>query len=125
MKKPYADMTAAELQAEKAALEKRYNDFKAKDLKLDMSRGKPGSDQLNLSNGLNAVSDYTENGVDLRNYGMMDGTPACKKLFADLMQVKPENVIVYLTQALRLCLIIFRSALRTAREIRRGASWIR
>ena len=94
MKKPYADMTAAELQAEKAALEKRYNDFKAKDLKLDMSRGKPGSDQLDLSNGLNAVSDYTENGVDLRNYGMMDGTPACKKLFADLMQVKPENVIV-------------------------------
>lgn len=59
-----------------------------------MSRGKPGSDQLDLSNELNAVSDYTENGVDLRNYGMMDGTPACKKLFADLMQVKPENVIV-------------------------------
>lgn len=94
MKKPYADMTAAELQAEKAELETRYNDFKAKNLKLDMSRGKPGSDQLDLSNELNAVSDYTENGVDLRNYGMMDGTPACKKLFADLMQVKPENVIV-------------------------------
>lgn len=94
MKKPYVDMTAAELQAEKAELEKRYNDFKAKNLKLDMSRGKPGSDQLDLSNELNAVSDYTENGVDLRNYGMMDGTPACKKLFADLMQVKPENVIV-------------------------------
>ena len=94
MKKPYADMTAAELQAEKAELEKRYNDFKEKNLKLDMSRGKPGSAQLDLSNELNAVSDYTENGVDLRNYGMMDGTPACKKLFADLMQVKPENVIV-------------------------------
>ena len=94
MKKPYADMTAAELQAEKAELEKRYNNFKAKNLKLDMSRGKPGSDQLDLSNELNAVSDYTENGVDLRNYGMMDGTPACKKLFADLIQVKPENVIV-------------------------------
>lgn len=87
-------MTAAELQAEKAELETRYNDFKAKNLKLDMSRGKPGSDQLDLSNELNAVSDYTENGVDLRNYGMMDGTPACKKLFADLMQVKPENVIM-------------------------------
>lgn len=94
MKKPYTDMTSAELQAEKAELEKRYNDFKAKGLKLDMSRGKPGSDQLDLSKGLNDVTDYTENGVDLRNYGMMDGTPACKKLFADLMQVKPENVIV-------------------------------
>lgn len=94
MKKLYKDMTSAELQAEKAELEKRYNDFKAKGLKLDMSRGKPGSDQLNLSNGLNDVTDYTENGTDLRNYGMLDGTPACKKLFADLMQVKPENVIV-------------------------------
>ncbi len=94
MKKPYTDMTSAELQAEKAELEKRYNDFKAKGLKLDMSRGKPGSDQLDLSNGLNDVSDYTENGADLRNYGMLDGTPACKKLFAELMQVKPENVIV-------------------------------
>lgn len=94
MKKPYTDMTSAELQAEKAELEKRYNDFKAKGLKLDMSRGKPGSDQLDLSKGLNDITDYTENGVDLRNYGMMDGTPACKKLFADLMQVKPENVIV-------------------------------
>lgn len=94
MKKLYKDMTSAELQAEKAELEKRYNAFKAKGLKLDMSRGKPGSDQLDLSKGLNDVADYTENGVDLRNYGMMDGTPACKKLFADLMQVKPENVIV-------------------------------
>lgn len=94
MKKLYTDMTSAELQAEKAELEKRYNDFKAKGLKLDMSRGKPGTDQLNLSNGLNDVTDYTENGTDLRNYGMLDGTPECKKLFADLMQVKPENVIV-------------------------------
>ena len=46
MKKAYADMTSAELQAEKETLEKRYNEFKAKGLKLDMSRGKPGSDQL-------------------------------------------------------------------------------
>lgn len=94
MKKPYENMSAAELSAEKKALEKRYNAFKEKGLKLDMSRGKPGSDQLDLSNGINDIEDYTENGVDLRNYGMMDGTPACKKLFADLMQVKPENVIV-------------------------------
>ena len=59
MKKPYADMTAAELQAEKAELEKRYNDFKAKNLKLDMSRGKPGSDQLDLSNELKLISEIT------------------------------------------------------------------
>lgn len=59
-----------------------------------MSRGKPGSDQLDLSSALNDVKDYTENGVDLRNYGMLDGTPACKKLFADLMGVEPKNVII-------------------------------
>lgn len=81
MKKAYADMTSAELQAEKETLEKRYNEFKAKGLKLDMSRGKPGSDQLDLSKDINDVKDYTENGVDLRNYGMMDGTPEWQKAF--------------------------------------------
>lgn len=94
MKKLYQDMTAQELACEKAELEKRYQAFKAKGLKLDMSRGKPGSDQLDLSSALNDVKDYTENGVDLRNYGMLDGTPACKKLFADLMGVEPKNVII-------------------------------
>lgn len=94
MKKLYQDMTAQELACEKAELEKRYQEFKAKDLKLDMSRGKPGSDQLDLSSALNDVKDYTENGVDLRNYGMLDGTPACKKLFAQLMGVEPKNVII-------------------------------
>ena len=94
MKKLYQDMTAQELACEKAELEKRYQEFKAKGLKLDMSRGKPGSDQLDLSSALNDVKDYTENGVDLRNYGMLDGTPACKKLFAQLMGVEPKNVII-------------------------------
>lgn len=94
MKKLYQDMTAQELACEKAELEKRYQAFKAKGLKFDMSRGKPGSDQLDLSSALNDVKDYTENGVDLRNYGMLDGTPACKKLFADLMGVEPKNVII-------------------------------
>lgn len=94
MKKLYQDMTAQELACEKAELEKRYQAFKAKGLKLDMSRGKPGSDQLDLSSALNDVKDYTENGVDLRNYGMLDGTPACKKLFAQLMGVEPKNVII-------------------------------
>lgn len=94
MSQLYSELTKADLLAEKSALEKRYNEFKAKNLKLDMSRGKPGSDQLDLSSGLNDVKDYIENGVDLRNYGILDGIPSCKKLFADLMGVKPENVII-------------------------------
>lgn len=94
MSKLYGQMSREELLAEKAALQSRYNDFKAMGLKLDMSRGKPGSDQLDLSAGINDVKDFISDGVDLRNYGMLDGIPSCKKLFADLMGVKPENVIV-------------------------------
>lgn len=94
MSKLYGQMSREELTAEKAALQSRYNDFKAMGLKLDMSRGKPGSDQLDLSTGINDIKDYISDGIDLRNYGMLDGIPSCKKLFAELMDVKPENVIV-------------------------------
>ena len=94
MSEIYLKMTADELNAEKEILEKRYNDFKAKGLKLDMSRGKPGADQLDLSMGLNDVEGYIADGIDVRNYGILDGIPSCKKLFADLMGVEPKNVIV-------------------------------
>ncbi len=64
-----------------------------------MSRGKPNSVQLDLSNKMNDIlvsdSDYkTEAGFDVRNYGLLDGIPECRKLFADLLGVKSENVIV-------------------------------
>lgn len=94
MSKLYSELTREELIAERSALEKRYNEFKAKGLKLDMSRGKPGADQLDLSSGINGVKDFIENGVDYRNYGILDGIPECKKLFADLMGVAPKNVII-------------------------------
>ncbi len=94
MAKLYREMTAEELKNEQKELLERYNCFKAKGLKLDMSRGKPGADQLDLSNGLNDIKDYVADGVDLRNYGMLDGIPSCKRLFADLMGVEAKNVIV-------------------------------
>lgn len=94
MSKLYSELTREELIAERSALEKRYNEFKAKGLKLDMSRGKPSADQLDLSSGINDVKDFVENGVDYRNYGILDGIPECKKLFADLMGVEPKNVII-------------------------------
>lgn len=89
----------SELQAEYDAAKKEYESYKAKGLALDMSRGKPGSQQLDLSmdllNALNPSSDMkSENGVDTRNYGIMDGIPEAKKLFADILGVKPENVFV-------------------------------
>ncbi len=100
--KTYAEMSREELLSEKASLEERYNEFKARGLKLDMSRGKPCKEQLNLSVALNDVADYISDGVDVRNYGMLDGIPSCKKLFAELMGVKPENVIVGPTSSLNL-----------------------
>lgn len=100
--KTYAEMSREELLSEKASLEERYNEFKARGLKLDMSRGKPCKEQLDLSVALNDVKDYVSDGVDVRNYGMLDGIPSCKKLFAELMGVKPENVIVGPTSSLNL-----------------------
>ena len=47
-----------------------------------------------LLNILNKNEDCFSNGLDVRNYGIVDGLPEAKKLFADLMEVKPENVIV-------------------------------
>lgn len=94
MAKLFKEMTKEELVLKQAELQKRYDDFKAMNLKLDMSRGKPGADQLDLSSDLFNCSDYVADGVDLRNYGILDGIPSCKKLFADLMGVETKNVII-------------------------------
>lgn len=98
MKKSYLEMSAAELQAELASVKNEYEDVKAQGLSIDMSRGKPGADQLDISDGMLSVLDdgnfKCESGLDVRNYGILDGIPECKKLFADLLEVKPENVIV-------------------------------
>lgn len=98
MSKSYLSMSAAELQAELESVKKEYEQIKAQGLNIDMSRGKPGADQLDISDGMLKVLDdcdfKCESGLDVRNYGMLDGIPECKKLFADLLEVKPENVIV-------------------------------
>ena len=63
-----------------------------------MARGKPGKEQLDLTNEMMDVlqsgSDYQCDGIDVRNYGNLDGLPSCKKLFAEILGVKPENVFV-------------------------------
>ena len=95
----YTELSKNELTSLKNQLETEYEKIKAKGLSLDMSRGKPNSVQLDLSNKMNDIlvsdSDYkTEAGFDVRNYGLLDGIPECRKLFADLLGVKSENVIV-------------------------------
>ena len=97
--KAYKEMSKEELLALKSELEAAYEDAKGKGLKLDMSRGKPSPAQLDLANGfLNAVtadeSFKCENGMDTRNYGVLDGIPEAKKLMADIMGCKAEDVII-------------------------------
>ncbi len=98
MLKSYLSMSAAELQAELEVVKKEYDEIKAQGLNIDMSRGKPGADQLDISDGMLKALDGSdfkcESGLDVRNYGILDGIPECKKLFADLLEVKPENVII-------------------------------
>ena len=95
----YKQMSKEELISLKNQLLKTYDEFKGMGLSLDMSRGKPGSDQLSLSaDMLNIISSSedckAENGFDCRNYGVLDGIPECKKMFAELLSVEPENIIV-------------------------------
>ena len=96
----YQEMTKEELLVEKAALEKQFEEIKALNLKLDMSRGKPSSEQLDLSMDILDVLDSKsvikgENGMDLRNYGILDGIPEAKRLMAEMMGCNEANVIVY------------------------------
>ena len=94
----YSQMSKEQLQAEKTALEKQYADYKAKGLKLDMSRGKPAPEQLNLSLDmlLHCLDgDYkSSNGIDCRNYGVLDGIPEAKALFQEMLGVSADEVIV-------------------------------
>ena len=98
MNQSYLKMSKDELQAQYNAVLAEYNDIKAKGLNIDMSRGKPGSDQLDISNDMLKVFEdgnfKTEAGFDVRNYGLLQGIPECQKLFAELLDVKPEMVIV-------------------------------
>lgn len=93
-------MKKEELLALKEQLEKEYAAVKAKNISLDMSRGKPAAQQLDLSMGImdcltSKDTLKAENGTDCRNYGVLDGIPEAKRLMAGLMGVKSENVIVY------------------------------
>ena len=97
--KCYSEMNKEELMSEKNALEAKYKEFKSAGLKLDMSRGKPGVEQVDISmpmlDVIHSSSEcYTDEGLDCRNYGLLDGIPAMRKIFADILEVDVENVFV-------------------------------
>ena len=96
----YKDLSKEEILELKKGLEARFEEIKAKGLSLDMSRGKPAADQLNLSMGMMDVLNSSEeltcaNGVDCRNYGGLDGIDEAKQLLADMMEVPKDNVIIF------------------------------
>ena len=95
----YTTLTIEAAKNEHAKLIKEYGELKAKGLKLDMSRGKPGKAQLDITmDMMSAISPDTdclsENGFDCRNYGLLDGIPEAKRLFAELLGLKESRILV-------------------------------
>ena len=98
--KAYKDLNIEELKSLKCELEKQFAEIKAQNLKLDMSRGKPSRAQLDLSMGMMDVlsSDanlFCEEGVDCRNYGVLDGIREAKRLLSDMSEVPKENIVIF------------------------------
>lgn len=98
--KAYKDLSREELLALQKELQTQFDEVKAKGLKLDMSRGKPSRAQLDISNGMmdvlhsNMELVCTE-GVDCRNYGVMDGIMEARHLLADMSEVPERNILIY------------------------------
>lgn len=98
--KSYKEMSKEELKAELEGLNEEYQKYLAMNLSLDMSRGKPCKEQLDISMGmmdvLNSKVDLRcEDGTDCRNYGCLDGIPEAKQLLGDMMENHPDNIIIY------------------------------
>ncbi|MCR5250828.1 MAG: aminotransferase class I/II-fold pyridoxal phosphate-dependent enzyme [Lachnospiraceae bacterium] len=98
--KAYTEMSKEELEQEFKKLGEEYQKYLAMDLNLNMSRGKPCKEQLDISMGmmdvLNSQVDLRcEDGTDCRNYGCLDGIPEAKQLLGDMMENHPDNIIIY------------------------------
>ena len=102
----YDQMSREQLAAEYTAMKAAYEAFSAKGLKLDLSRGKPGAEQLDITTEmldcLKAEDCKTGAGFDCRNYGLLDGTPEAKKLFSDLLGIPEKNLFIGGNSSLKL-----------------------
>ena len=97
-KTAYQAMNERELRDCYAAVRGQYDILRSKHLSQDMSRGKPGQEQLDLSAGLltvlSAPADCVSDGIEVRNYGTLGGLPAAKRLFAEILGCQPEEIFV-------------------------------
>lgn len=97
--KSFSEMNREELLEEQSVLKAKYEEYCKAGLKLDMSRGKPGADQLDISMPLldvlnSSIDCNASNGFDCRNYGLLDGIPEVKQMFADILGVSADEVMV-------------------------------
>ena len=92
------DLNSSDLKKYENGLKERYKAFQSRNLNIDMTRGKPCPEQLDLAlDMLDCVksSDYlTADGTDSRNYGGLDGIPEAKELFSQLLEVEPDEIII-------------------------------
>ncbi len=95
----YDTLSKSELELELKSIKKRYENFKSNNMVLDMSRGKPGPEQMDVSSKMfdavsNALGYKNETGIDCRNYGGLDGLPELKRIFGEILGVDSSLVIV-------------------------------
>ena len=98
MSTAYKNLTTEEQKQELAGAKAAYEALKAQDLKLNMARGKPGKEQLDLVSDMLTILHSPDqcmcDGMDVRNYGELSGLPSAKRLFADILGCKPEECFV-------------------------------
>jgi DNA-binding transcriptional MocR family regulator len=95
--RPFADLTAAELNSQLSRVRQRYDEFAKRGVKLNLTRGKPSSAQLNFCNELLALpgsGDFMSGNTDCRNYGELQGLPELRALLAPVFGVTPDRVVV-------------------------------
>ena len=123
--KPYNTLTPAELETERGALTAQHENYKGRGLKLNMTRGVPSLDQLDLSRGLLTClggDDYmAEGGLDCRNYGSLDGIPEMKRMFAGILDLEPDEIIVGGNSSL--ALMFDNIASNMSHGVRDGQAW--
>ena len=123
----YNQMTKPAMEAELSNLKSEYSKYVDMKLKLDMSRGKPGEDQLALSDGMLTIlkdGEYVSpGGIDCRNYGGLEGIPEMKTLFAAILDIKPDEVIVGGNSSL--AMMFDNVSVNMSHGVRGGVPWMK
>ena len=122
---PYYELEQDELVRIYHSLQKQYEAYCHRNLKLDMSRGKPGADQLDLCGAMMnclAKDDYmSSNNIDCRNYGGVDGIPEMTQLFADILDIDRDEVVVGGNSSLKM--MFDNIAVNVSHGVRDGVPW--